>query len=103
MEENSARTITSRNGVYTKSRTLPDVLFFYALDSRFHPEVYLRTRTDALGNFSLQRVEAAKFILAAQPANSELVFFPGTRDASEAQVIDIHDSTPVSGLTIRIP
>jgi hypothetical protein len=80
-----------------------DVLFFYALDSRFHPEVYLRTHTDALGNFSLQRVEAAKFILAAQPANSELVFFPGTRDASEAQVIDIHDSAPVSGLTIRIP
>jgi hypothetical protein len=80
-----------------------DVLLFYALDGRFHPDVLVKTRTDARGIFSFHRVEAAKFILAAQLANSGMAFFPGTRDASKAHVIETQDGTPVSGLTIRIP
>jgi hypothetical protein len=79
-----------------------DVLLFYALDGRFHPDVLLKVRTDASGNFSLQRVEAARFILAAQPANSEMTFFPDTRDASQAKVIEIQEATPLAGLVIRI-
>ena len=41
-----------------------DVLLFYALEGRFHPDVSLKTRTDAGGKFTFQGVEAAKFILA---------------------------------------
>jgi hypothetical protein len=80
-----------------------DVFLYYALDGRFHPDVFLRTQTDALGKFSFYRVEAAKFILAVEPAGSEMTFFPSARDASNAHVIEIRDGTPVSGLTIRIP
>lgn len=42
------------------------------------------------GRFSFNRVEAAKYILQAQ-SESEAIFFPGTRDASKTQVIEVHD------------
>jgi hypothetical protein len=80
-----------------------DVLLFYALDGRYHPDVFLRTRTDTFGEFTFPRVEAAKFILAAQSINSEIIFFPDTSDASKANVLEIRDGAPLSGLIIRIP
>jgi hypothetical protein len=80
-----------------------NVLLFYALDGKFHPDSLLRTRTDALGKFSFDRVEAAKFILAAEPANSGLTFFPGTRDASTTEIIQVLDGKPLSALTVRVP
>jgi hypothetical protein len=79
-----------------------DVSLFYALDGRFHPEVLLRTRTDAMGRFTFHRVESAKFILAAESSAIELNFFPGTQDASETDVIDVPNGKAVSGLTIRV-
>jgi hypothetical protein len=80
-----------------------NVLLFYALDGKFHPDILLRTRTDALGKFHFDRVEAAKFILAAEPANSAMIFFPGTRDASRTEVIQVPDDKPLSALTVRVP
>jgi hypothetical protein len=79
-----------------------DVFLFYAFDGHYHPDVFLKTRTDASGKFSFPRVEAAKFILAAQPANSAMTFFPGTRESSETDVIEIRDGAPLSGLIVRI-
>jgi hypothetical protein len=80
-----------------------NVLLFYALDGKFHPDILLRTRTDALGKFNFDRVEAAKFILAAEPANSGMAFFPGTRDASRTEVIQVLDGKPLSALIVRVP
>jgi hypothetical protein len=79
------------------------VSLFYALDDRFHPDVALTTRTDADGTFTFHRVEAAKFILSSQLAGSEMTFFPGTRDVSKTEIIDVHDGKPLSGLALRIP
>ena len=80
-----------------------DVFLFYALDGHYNPDVFLRTRTDAFGKFSFSRVEAAKFILAAQAANSTMTFFPSTFESSKTAVIEIRDGTPLSGLIVRIP
>jgi hypothetical protein len=80
-----------------------NVLLFYTLDGKFHPDDFLRTRTDALGKFKFDRVEAAKFILAAEPANSGMTFFPGTRDASRTEVIQVEDGKALSALTVRVP
>jgi hypothetical protein len=79
-----------------------DMFLFYALDGHFHREVALETHTDDKGRFSFHRVEAAKFILLAQ-TSSETVFFPGTRDVATAQIVEIHDGEPLSGLMIRVP
>ncbi len=78
-----------------------EMRLFYALDGQFHPEVALKTRTDSNGRFSFHRVEAAKYILVAQ-AESGSIFFPGTKDVSETQIVEVHDE-PLSGLTIDIP
>src|SRR5579864_1173342 len=80
-----------------------DVFLFYALDGHFHPDVALKTRTDAGGKFSFHRVEAANFILSAQLASSEMIFFPGTHDASKTEIIEVHDGKPLSGLAVRVP
>lgn len=46
-------------------KPVPDVhmFLFYALDSRFRPDVALLTDTNADGKFTFHRVEPAKFIL----------------------------------------
>lgn len=95
----------SGNVINHAGKPLPNVnvILFYALDGQFHPDVLLRTRSDALGKFTFSRVEAATFILAAQLANSGLAFFPGTRDASRTDVIEIREGEPRSGLTVRVP
>ena len=80
-----------------------EVFLFYALDGHFHPDVTLKTRTDADGRFSFHRVEAAKFILSAQLASSEMIFFPGTHDPSKTEIIEVYDGKPLSGLAVRIP
>jgi hypothetical protein len=80
-----------------------DVFLFYALDGHYHPDVFLKTRTDASGKFSFQRVEAARFILAAQPADSAVTFYPNTPESSEAVSIEVRDGNPLSGLIVRIP
>lgn len=79
-----------------------EIFLHYALDGKFEKSVALRTRTDDHGRFSFNRVEAAKYILQAQ-SESEAIFFPGTRDASKTQLIEVHDGESVSGLTIRVP
>jgi hypothetical protein len=79
------------------------VILFYALDGDFHPDVALKTRTDANGRFSFHRVEAAKFILSARLASSEMIFFPGTHDASKTEIIDVYDGKPLSELAVRVP
>ena len=85
-------------------RPLPEteVFLFYALDGQYDPDDFLKTRTDALGNFSFPRVEAAKYILAAQTSNSTMTFFPNTRESSKADVIEIRESTPLPGLIVRV-
>jgi hypothetical protein len=80
-----------------------DVFLFYALDGEYRPEVALRTRTDANGRFIFDRVEAAKFILSVQYAPSQMIFYPGTRDSSGAEVIEVLDGRLLSGLTVRVP
>lgn len=79
-----------------------DVFLFYALDGHYHPDGFMRTRTDATGRFRFPRVEAAKFVLAAKPANSTMTFFPNTRESSRTDVIETRDGTPLSGLIVRI-
>ncbi len=79
-----------------------EMFLHYALGGKFEKSVALKTRTDEHGRFSFNRVEAARYILQAQ-SESEAIFFPGTRDASKTQVIEVHDGEPVSGLTIRVP
>lgn len=79
-----------------------EVFLFYALDGHFHPDVFLKTRTGVGGKFSFHRVEAAKFVLSAQLAGSEMIFFPGTRDADKTEIIEVYDGKPLSGLTIRV-
>jgi len=79
-----------------------EMILFYALDGRFHPEVELKTRTDGSGKFSFHRVEAAKYILVAQ-VESGSVFFPGTKDAAKTQIIEVHDGETPALLTIAIP
>jgi len=78
------------------------LLLFYALDGQFHPQVALKAETDHQGRFSFHRVEEAKYILVAHTV-SGTVFFPGTRDVSEAKVVEVKQGEPLSGLTIRIP
>ena len=80
-----------------------EVFLFYALDGHFHPDVVLKTRTEADGRFTFHRVEAAKYILSAQLASSEIIFFPGTHDASKTEVIEVYDGNPLSGLAVRVP
>jgi hypothetical protein len=80
-----------------------DVFLFYALDGHFHPDVALKTCTDADGRFSFHRVEAAKFILSWQLAGSEMTFFPGTHDVSKTEIIEVYDGKPLSGLAVRVP
>jgi len=80
-----------------------EVFLFYALDGHFHPDVALKTRTGSDGKFRFDRVEAANFILAARLAGSEMIFFPGTHDASKSKIIEVHDSRPLSGLDVRVP
>jgi hypothetical protein len=80
-----------------------EVFLFYALDGHFHPDVALKTRTYVNGKFIFHGVEAAKFILSAQLASSDMIFFPGTQDASKTEIIEVHDSKPLSGLAIRVP
>ena len=79
-----------------------DVFLFYALDGHYDPDVFLRTRTDTFGKFSFPRVEAAKFILAAQPENSAMTFFPNTRESSKADVIEIREGASHSDLIVRV-
>jgi hypothetical protein len=79
-----------------------EVLLFYALDGQFHPEVALKTRTNSNGRFSFHHVEAAKYILVAH-AQTGAVFFPGVRDASKAQILEVDESNPLSSLTVEIP
>lgn len=78
------------------------VTLFYALDGQYHPDVFLRTLTDSSGRFAFAHVEPAKFILAAQPVNSAITFFPSTRDASKTDVIQIQDGAPLRGLIVRV-
>lgn len=66
-----------------------EVFLYYALDGRFHPDVFLKTRTDAAGGFTFHRVSPAKFILATQVGSSGMTFLPGTRDASKTDVIEV--------------
>ena len=80
-----------------------DVFLFYALDGHFHPDVALKTRTDAEGKFRFHRVEAASFILSVQLGSSEMIFFPGTHDVSQTKIIEVYDGKPLSGLAIRAP
>lgn len=80
-----------------------EVFLFYAIDGHFHPDVALKTRTDADGKFSFHRVEAANFILAAQFASSEMIFFSGTHDSSKTEIIEVYDGKPLSGLAVRVP
>jgi 5-hydroxyisourate hydrolase-like protein (transthyretin family) len=79
-----------------------DVSLFYALDGRFHPDLLLQTRTDAIGRFTFHRVESAKYILATELGIAGMTFFPGTRDALKTHVIEVSDGNPLSGLTIRV-
>ena len=95
--------VTVRGSVSDESGTPTsgaEVFLFYALDGRFHPDVVLKTRTDANGRFSFHRVEAAKYILSAQLASSEMIFFPGTQDASKTEIIEVYDGKPLSGLAV---
>jgi hypothetical protein len=32
-----------------------------------------------------------------------MAFYPGTRDTSSAEVIQVTDGTPLSALTVRVP
>jgi len=80
-----------------------DVFLYYALDGRFHPDVFLKTRTDAVGEFTFHRVSPAKFILATQAGSAGMTFLPGTQDASKTDVIEVQDGGQLSGLAIRIP
>ena len=80
-----------------------EVFLFYSLDGHFHPDVVQKTRTDVDGRFSFYRVEAAKFILSAEPAGSEMIFFPGTHDVSKTQIIEVYNGKPLSGLSVRVP
>lgn len=84
---------------------LPDVevFLYYALDSRFHPDAFLRTRTITEGKFTFNRVDSAKFILATQQGKSGLIFFPGTHDASKTDVIEVKGGDTLTGLTVRLP
>ena len=79
------------------------MFLFYALDGHFHPDVALKTCTDADGKFSFHRVEAAKFILSAQLANSEMIFFPGTHDPPKTEIIEVYEDRPLSGLVVHVP
>jgi hypothetical protein len=79
-----------------------EVSLFYALDGRFHPDLMLRTHTDAMGRFTFHRVEPAKYILATGPGIARLTFFPGTRDALKTDLIEVLDGNPMSGLTLRV-
>jgi calcineurin-like phosphoesterase family protein len=49
------------------------------------------------GRFSFNSVEAAKFILSAQLAGSEMIFFPGTHDASKTEIIEAYDASRCRG------
>ncbi len=80
-----------------------DVFLIYALTGECIPEVALKTRTDAKGRFTFDRVEAASFILAVQRTVSQMIFFPGTHDAAKTEVIEVLPGTLLSGLTVRIP
>ena len=79
------------------------VFLFYALDGNYHPDVALTTYADALGTFTFHHVEQAKFVLSAQPENSKMIFFPGTQDASKAQVVEVPEDRSLAGLTIILP
>ena len=79
------------------------MFLFYALGGHFHPDVALKTCTDAEGKFSFHRVEAAKFILSAQLANSEMIFFPGTHDPSKTEIIEVYEDKPLSELAVHVP
>jgi len=46
---------------------------------------------------------ASKFILSARLASSEMIFFPGTHDASKTEIIDVYDGKPLSELAVRVP
>ena len=80
-----------------------DVYLFYARDGKYHPEVALKTRTDANGRSAFHRVEAGKFVLSTELAAAPMIFFPGTYDAAKSEVIEVFDSTPLSGLTVHVP
>ena len=80
-----------------------EVFLYYALDGLFHPDVFLKTRTDAVGGFTFHRVSPAKFILGTQVGGSGMTFLPGTQDASKTDVIEVRDGNPHSGFTIRVP
>jgi hypothetical protein len=79
-----------------------ELFLFYALDGQFHPEIALKIRSEKDGSFSFDRVEAAKFILVVESRNGK-VFFPGTREAMKAKVIEVDEGKPVSDLTITLP
>ena len=95
----------SGNVLDQTGRSVPgvEVFLYYALDGRFHPDVFLKTRTDAVGGFAFHRVEPVKFILATQVGVSGMTFFPSTQDASKTDVIEVRDGNPLSGFTIRVP
>jgi len=78
------------------------VTLFYALDGQYHPDVFLRTQTDSSEEFSFSYVEPAKFILAAQPKNSTITFFPSTQDSSKTDVIQTEDGRPLRGLIVQV-
>jgi hypothetical protein len=97
--------VTVSGSVYDESGTPisgAEVFLFYALDGHFHPDVALKTRTNGDGRFSFNGAEAAKFILSAQ-LSSEMIFFPGTHDASKTEIIEVHEGKPLSGLAVRVP
>jgi hypothetical protein len=98
--------VTVSGGVFDEAETPisgAEVFLFYALDGHFHPDVVLKTWTEADGRFSFHGVEAAKFILSTQLASSEMIFFPGTHDASKTEIIEVYDGKPLSGLAVRVP
>lgn len=68
-----------------------------------HPDIALKTSTDADGKFTFHRVEAAKFILAAHFVRSEMIFFPDTHEASKTEIIEVYDDKPLAGLIVRVP
>jgi len=80
-----------------------EVFLFYALTGEYRPEDALKTHTDANGSFTFHRVEAGKFILSTQYADSPMIFFPGTQDASKTEIIEVLDGRPMAGLTVRVP
>jgi hypothetical protein len=95
----------SGNVLDQKGMSVPgaEVFLYYALDGRYHPDVFLETRTNAAGGFTFHRVSPAKFILATQVGSSGMTFLPSTQDASKTDVIEVLDGKPLSGFTIRVP